>query len=666
MKCVRCGSELIDHVLTCPNCGFQHDDDQSDSAESPESKSIEQPDTGDKKEKNLASELKSKIKKAFYIDHDDNEAMNLIELYLSMIGIDAEIIEYQEKIKNKRMKNGKPADQKKETPLEDLSPAESGNSSQESLFELEVEHPGRPEDRNEENMTGSTVPEEHSPLESNSRFYELENEEFPGEDIEKEMEFEIDSKDLEELIPQENTPPEDDDQGNEGLLVLEPDEEILELEDEFIEAEKTEKEDFDKPKDLASQFEIEINQENQKLTESLSSDVLSLSEFEGDLIAGPKEDSRTEPENGVPAREEPLNEVPESVESLLDDIKSKKKKAQRLLMIATIVVAFIVLLITLYLLTKKNQPGDKASHPVSIKQKTPPGPAPVEKVEKKREPAASLHEQEYQKHLLQAESHLQKGDLEHAEESIKLAKAIKENPETQKIEYEINQQKIQKSLLSDKEEQQTETLISDEERSYKKVMVSPDISVLEAHLKTYPAGNYSGEIIKRIETLKKKNREMLQMEINQNLQLHRKSHLRSAPQALGPENIQEILKKTRNTTDKIVVKTIAGDQVIINYSTGLMWHIWKESMEFRKAKWWANREYAGYFNWRLPTAEETATLSSSEIPKLVEKPAATIEIWTSDTDRRDSRNIWVFLPLERTFKVFVEGDYKQVCSVRSL
>ena len=62
------------------------------------------------------------------------------------------------------------------------------------------------------------------------------------------------------------------------------------------------------------------------------------------------------------------------------------------------------------------------------------------------------------------------------------------------------------------------------------------------------------------------------------------------------------------------LRTISNDRVVIDRSTGLMWHQSGsgDSMVFDNAKKWLrnlNRKgYAGFRDWRLPTLEEGASL----------------------------------------------------------
>ena len=63
-----------------------------------------------------------------------------------------------------------------------------------------------------------------------------------------------------------------------------------------------------------------------------------------------------------------------------------------------------------------------------------------------------------------------------------------------------------------------------------------------------------------------------------------------------------------------VLKTIGDDKVVIDHATELMWHQSGSTygMNWEKAKRWMKllnkRGYAGYYDWKLPTVEEAASL----------------------------------------------------------
>lgn len=66
-----------------------------------------------------------------------------------------------------------------------------------------------------------------------------------------------------------------------------------------------------------------------------------------------------------------------------------------------------------------------------------------------------------------------------------------------------------------------------------------------------------------------------------------------------------------------LLKTIGNDKVVIDHATELMWHQSGSTygMNWEKAKRWVKllnkRGYAWYYDWRLPTVEEAASLLDS-------------------------------------------------------
>ena len=62
------------------------------------------------------------------------------------------------------------------------------------------------------------------------------------------------------------------------------------------------------------------------------------------------------------------------------------------------------------------------------------------------------------------------------------------------------------------------------------------------------------------------------------------------------------------------MSTIKGDKVVIDHTTGLMWHQSGsyKNMSWKRAKKWVgelNKQgYAGFLDWRLPTLEEAVSL----------------------------------------------------------
>ncbi len=107
------------------------------------------------------------------------------------------------------------------------------------------------------------------------------------------------------------------------------------------------------------------------------------------------------------------------------------------------------------------------------------------------------------------------------------------------------------------------------------------------------------------------------------------------------------------------VKTIKGDEIVIDHATELVWHQSGSSayMDMRKAKKWLRKlnikGYSGYHDWRLPTLEEASTLLelNMENGNFID-PVFDKRQWGMWTDDRDGRNhAWIV--------TFVNGTINQ-------
>jgi hypothetical protein len=568
----------------------------------------------DQTEQNFALELKEKIKKMIREEKNFDEANNYIDLYLSMIGMDAEIIEFQEEI----MKKTHPEKEQTEIP----SATSPDIQLQADTSEPEAEKGGFPELEIEINQ----VPEQSSESPADQQPPVDDEIPFPEGKVELlNLEDEISFEDISDLKIEKTQPDsqgepqaEEDlklsDESDEELLVLEADDEILELEEDMREPQEPQLEKKDAPEDknILSQIEIEINRESKEQEKVLTTPDTILSGFDQDIL--------TVPDNSLSPGAEKSPDAPiattakelyasEPVESILNDLKEKKKKFKRWLFIFLAVIAFIALIITLYYLSTRKD---------NDRQVTRKSPATQEI---KTDQNQSMQEKK-------------------AEQDIFKNIKVRENP--------------------------PEQTSNSEERAYNRALSSSSPVLYQEYLKNYPYGKYAIEIRKKIKELEKKNRENLEQQLFQKLKLHQKIQCRDYFQSLSDKEIEILGSKKSQVSQKIEIQTIDGDKVIINFSTGLMWHQWKETMNFQKAKWWASREHAGYFNWRLPTAEEATTLSIKDIQNLLPGNVLDYEIWTGDTDIKDSRNAWVYSPSQSTFKSVLEHQHKNLWSVRMI
>jgi len=108
--------------------------------------------------------------------------------------------------------------------------------------------------------------------------------------------------------------------------------------------------------------------------------------------------------------------------------------------------------------------------------------------------------------------------------------------------------------------------------------------------------------------------------------------LRSDYKTLTEEDVISMLNKNgffdkrwnrrESFPNKFELKTINGDQVLIDHATGLVWHQSGSStpLSFENAIEWLTdlnrRQYAGFSTWRFPTLEEAASILEKKTYKL--------------------------------------------------
>lgn len=663
MICKECNQEIPDNIKICPHCGYRYSGENKTGQSPPAPEGQPVPDN--KTEKEFAQELKSKIRENIYVKKDHNEAMNYIDLYLSMIGIDAEVIDYQQKILSG----------------EDLSPPEKKSEDRapqseepvekkpdEELFELEVETE-IPAGNGSLDEIDQTEPEEKS-LDDPSwvpdreeEILELDDDLSPPKESGSEpgTDEQIPDRKSEKMDP----PPheqvldiDDDDQ----LLVLGPEQEILEVEENTIEPQPT---GFDVPfsennKNEMGEFEIEIGEENNKAIKDVLQTNMTVQDLE--FNNPPEPDQKENEETGFDTQPQmPAFPVSpgskESVETILNDLKEKKKKAFRWLLIGLSVIVFIVLVVVLYVLSARN---DKTEHPNNANLTTRDLP----EKDTRDTPTLPPQEKKFLEHLGRAREHLGNGDLDGAEISLNLARAIKTTEELTDLETSILQKRNEQKIIQDIDTPAIPPSDNGEEIAFRQAVNSTSIALCREFLKKYPSGKNAFEVRKRIRELEQLEIARREEQFAQKLRLHFKKRLRTFFVQITESEINEITGRVGHTGNRIENRLIEGDPVTIDYTFGLMWHHWDKTMNFRKAKWWANRRYAGYVDWRLPTAEEAATLSETIIRGMVPGSGDPYEIWTGDTNSLDSLQTWGFSPLRREFVAIPEDQYKHLWSVR--
>jgi hypothetical protein len=170
-----------------------------------------------------------------------------------------------------------------------------------------------------------------------------------------------------------------------------------------------------------------------------------------------------------------------------------------------------------------------------------------------------------------------------------------------------------------------------------------------------------------------------------------KQKFRSKSKSLSETDVKAVLKKIdfycheydwnkdfcnpdgRGFTNNYEVLTIAGDKVVIDRASDLMWQQGgsSDNMKFEAAKSWIDdlnqRGYAGFKDWRLPTLEEAMSLMEREemngdlyIDPIFDKTQR--YIWTADPVA-GSAAVWVVLFDDGYCPPY--GHYNYVRAVRS-
>jgi hypothetical protein len=320
------------------------------------------------------------------------------------------------------------------------------------------------------------------------------------------------------------------------------------------------------------------------------------------------------------------------------------------------VIAFIILIIVLYFLStqKTNQDQNNSLHPIT------------RDVSKKENHSSRMSQQEkkFLEYFGKARDYYQSDDLKSAEKMINLAREIMTTDELADLEKRIQDKKKEREIIEGIDIPDSIQTDNSEEVAFQRAIKSNNILICQEFLEKYPSGKHGFEVRKKIEELKKQDRKNLDQQLNKKLQLYFKNQLRTDFTSLSQQETQDILKGIKPSSNQIENRLIDGDPVIIDYTLGLMWHQWDKTINFKKAKWWANRRYAGYVDWRLPTAEEASTLSEKIIRNTNLESGIQFQIWTGDVNRMDSSQSWVYSPFSRKFKAIPEDQYKNLWSVR--
>lgn len=273
-------------------------------------------------------------------------------------------------------------------------------------------------------------------------------------------------------------------------------------------------------------------------------------------------------------------------------------------------------------------------------------PDSAETGQKQAAPALSPEEQQqrdilYKRRFQLAQRDFKAGRYEKAMQQLSEAEEIKSSSELESLKRQI----------------QANTAKKGDDKAFKQASDTDTIPSYQAYLSKYPSGLHAEQVRKKISELK----ELAKKEEERKRKLAAsRVRLRSTPRTLTRDEVKAMLKKYgffekyyNNTGDfrgNYEEQTINGHNVILDYSTGLMWHQSgsEEYMKYSEIRQWIQelnrRKYAGYSDWRLPTLEEVASLMEPQENRYALYTDLLFSreqkyIWTAD--KYDENRVWV-------------------------
>jgi hypothetical protein len=311
---------------------------------------------------------------------------------------------------------------------------------------------------------------------------------------------------------------------------------------------------------------------------------------------------------------------------------------------------------------KLNQGGgtsEKAGPAPVVEPRLPAARRPARKVTPVvPPPTVDESEERITEKINQANAFIKKGDVLNALAVVLEAKKIKATEPLRLLEELITKKIREEESRAAEQKQALQVMAQSEEQSYAKAGAENTVTAWQSFLVQYPQGEFSARARNRIITLEKLAAQKVEQEFQLKIQQAQKLKLRSDYMSFTQAEVNASLQQIGKPNAQFETLEHGGEKVIVDFSSGLMWTLWNKPMVFDKAKWWANRIYAGYAGWRLPTIEESLLLLRMD--KALYAHLADFAVWTGDGVGDQVRSVWV---LKFPQGQFVAQDYERVCYV---
>lgn len=187
----------------------------------------------------------------------------------------------------------------------------------------------------------------------------------------------------------------------------------------------------------------------------------------------------------------------------------------------------------------------------------------------------------------------------------------------------------------------------------------------ESYLKRFPQGEHSAEAQGMLAEAIKGEEAVREAELQSRARRERRVICRRRYGELDAKGVEREAAG-KGSGGMFETRTVEGSRVLVDFATGLMWRLDPSpAMDLAKAKWWANRRFAGYSDWRLPTVAEAMTLLAPGFPGFPDASAAPdFAIWTGDVEPSE-KLAWV-LELGRGARPEKSSRENRVAAVRPI
>jgi hypothetical protein len=257
--------------------------------------------------------------------------------------------------------------------------------------------------------------------------------------------------------------------------------------------------------------------------------------------------------------------------------------------------------------------------------------------------------------ILQADSLIKNNDFLGALAVVLEAKKIKLTEPLRLLEEQITKRIREDESRAAEQIQAVQSIVKSEEQAYGNAETANTLAAWQDFLVQYPQGEFTARARNKIVLLEKKAAQKTEQELQLKIRQAQKLTLRSDYMSLNQAELNVALQQLGKPIVQFEQLEHGGEKVIIDFSSGLMWILWNKPMAFDKAKWWANRIYAGYSGWRLPTVEES--LSLLQVDKSLYASLTDFAVWTADGVSDKPRSVWALrLPQGQ----FIAEDYDQI------